>query len=216
MQDDAKPVAWIAAGGLLSFVLTGAVVVLMFGACGGSSTDPDPDPVVDALFEDDFESGLTKWSGRPGDQHAELVPDPLGTRGTVVRFTETVAGGDIFSTGIPVEADSTYVLSFDYLGFPATTVPPGGLGGFVGLVDDAPYPGSLAWVAGTEPGQAPNMLTDDGAWHTFSYNVVPSQFITTSGGVLHIILEDFEGSGSYAADAQPNDAYFDNVVLKRP
>jgi len=212
MHEDVRPVAWITLGGLTAVALSVATV-LTLGSCGDSSAGPE---VVPPLFEDNFEAGLTKWTGRPADQHAELVADPLGTRGMVVHFTETVAGGDIFSTAIPVTASGSYILSFDYLGYPAGAVPAGGLGGFIGLADDAPIPGSLAWVAGTEPDQAPYRLTDDGSWHTFTYTITPSTFITTPGGVLHIILEDFEGSGIYAADAKPADAYFDNVVLKRP
>jgi hypothetical protein len=189
VNDDRRGLSWIVAGGTASLLLSAGIVLFFLSSCR-QGTEPEAGNV---LFEDDFESGLSSWVGRP-PAGAELVPDPLGTKGVVVRFTRTIANGDIFSSPIAVDADRTYVLSFDYLGVRAGTVPPGGLGGFIGISDVA-LGGPLAWIAGTQPDQVANILTDDGAWHSYELTFVPSNYINVSGGAIHIILEDFEGSG---------------------
>ncbi|MGD2044580.1 MAG: hypothetical protein PVH96_00035 [Gemmatimonadota bacterium] len=210
MNEDRKVLGWVAMGGTLSMALSTVAIVATLGSCGDGSP---MEPGIDVVFEHDFESGLAPWVGRPAGHNAEIVPDPLGTGGNVVRFTDVIANGDIFSPALSVEPNDRYTLSFDYLGLPPAAVPPGGLGGFIGISDDTNFPTQLAWIAGTQPDQVTDILVDDGAWHSYSISFHPSDYFVPTDGTIRLMLEDFEGSGTYAADAAPADAYFDNVRL---
>lgn len=213
MNEDRDALRWIAVGGTLSVALSVTATLFLLRSFGeDSSTAPDG---ADVVFEHDFESGLSPWVGRPGGHDAQTLPDPLGTRGNVVHFLDVIANGDIFTPALEIDPGSTYTLSFDYLGVPSGPVPPGGLGGFIGISDDLGFPASLGWIAGTQPDQVTNVLVDDGAWHSYSISFRPSDYFLPSGGTIRLMLEDFEGSGTYAADAAPGDAYFDNVRLVR-
>lgn len=213
MIEDRKALQWIALGGTLSVALSTVATLLLLRSCGkDSSMEPEGAEVV---FEHDFDSGLAPWVGRPGGHNAQTLPDPLGTRGNVVRFTNVIANGDVFSPALVIDPEGTYTLSFDYLGVPSGPVPPGGLGGFIGISDDLDFPTLLGWIAGTQPDQVTNILVDDGAWHSYAISFRPSDYFVPTDGRIRLMLEDFEGSGTYAADAAPADAYFDNVRLIR-
>jgi len=212
MSRDSTPLGWIALGGTLSVVLSTIAIVIL---SRGSGEDAPMQPGDGVVFEHDLDSGLGPWVGRPAGHHAEIVSDPVAERGSVVRFTEVIANGDLFSPPLSVRADARYTLSFDYLGVPSGPVPPGGLGGFIGISDDTDFPTRLAWIAGTQPDQVTNILIDDGAWHSYAFTFRPVDYFLPTGGTIRIMLEDFEGSGTYAADAAPADAYFDNVRLVR-
>lgn len=212
MNEDRQPLKWIALGGGLSVVLSLVLIPMVLGRFDEGSASPG---LNDVLFEDDFETGLGAWLPRSIGHNAEVVADPLGTHGDVVRFTAVVANGDLFTPALPVDAAATYTLSFEYLGLPSGPVPAGGLGGFIGLSDDVDFPTPHAWIAGTQPDQVTNLLVDDGAWHEYAFTFAPRDYFEPSSGTVRVMLEDFEGSGTYAADAAPADAYFDNVRLVR-
>jgi hypothetical protein len=143
-----------------------------------------------------------------------MIEDFEGTGGSVIRFTDVIANGDILSPALSVEADVTYEISFDYLGL--CKAPPGGLGGFIGLSDDLSFQTSHIWIGGTEPGQARNMLIDDGEWHSYSFSFTPSGYFDPTGGTVRLMLEDFEDTAPYTAEAASRDAYFDNIRVVKP
>jgi hypothetical protein len=172
-------------------------------ACG--STDP-PAEVID--FAESFENGLSQWVGRPTGHHAEIVSDPFDARNAVVTFTQTVAAGDAFSLPIPVDVNSVYTLTFDYLGLALPGSEENNFGGFIGISDA--IPGDHHWLYGPVANQAEHDLdlADDGRWHTYSVTFVPSALITVEGGTIHVMIEDGEGALSL-----PGDAFFDNIRL---
>jgi len=112
--------------------------------------------------------------------------------------------GDIFSTATSFSSTSgSYILSFDYLGLDSGPGIDGNLGGFIGYSYGLPgY--SHVWLAGTSPTSGANpILLDDGLWHHYT---IP--FTSTMTQSIHIMVEDFSGSGGIAGDA-----YFDNIIL---
>lgn len=157
------------------------------------------------LFFDDFEGTLSAWTGKTGDvHHGLIVADPLNASNDVLTFTLRNSAGDIFSSAAFFDPGGAYVLSFDYLGPAAPGLPDPNFGGFAGWSYD--LPGSHYWLAGTQasyPGIFAHLI-DDGAWH--HYSIVFSNAGTTP---IHVMLEDFIGSGGVAGDV-----YFDNVRLE--
>ncbi len=165
------------------------------------------------LFTEDFENGLLKWRGKANDVHSgQTVRDPLGSDSMVLNFTETTVAGDIFTNGDIITPllstnDGQYELSFDYLGLNAGPGTDGNLGGTVGY--SYGFPGVHIWKAGTMIGGGSQiereLLIDDGVWNTYTI------LFTAKGDKdlpIHLMLEDFDGSGMVAGDA-----YFDNIVL---
>ena len=153
------------------------------------------------LFKENFESGLSAWTGKDeGPHHGKLVKDPLNDKNQVLTFTALNSGGDIFSKVIN-NPSGKYILSFDYLGLTQGGSIPDDFGGFIGYSYDTP--GSHTWIAGTMasyPGIVYH-LEDIGQWTRI--------FLTfTAGSEIRIMLEDYIGSGGI-----PGDAYFDNIVL---
>jgi len=182
-----------------------AVALTVAGAACGSSTAP-PSDIVD--FSEDFENGLAQWTGRPTGHHAQIVADPLEAGNHVVDFTQTVAAGDLFSLPIPVDVNTEYTLTFDYLGLPSAASLPENLGGFLGISDD--IPGDHHWLYGPAANLAEHDedLVEDGAWHSYSVTFVPGEVIQVMEGTIHVMIEDGEGPGSL-----PEDAFFDNIRL---
>ncbi len=160
-----------------------------------------------ASFEDD----PTSWTGRHGGaSDAEFVLDPLTEGNHVVRFTRTVAHGDLFSPAVAVFPDSTYTLTFRYLGLPVEGSVPDNYGGFIGIADEKP--GSHAWLAGTVIDSGATVhLIDDGSWHTYTVTFQPSVYFFTADFMIHVMIEDWEESGFAAKDA-----YFDDIVIFGP
>ena len=112
------------------------------------------------------------------------------------------AAGDIFSGAAFSSGSGDYVLSYDYLGT-CSPVPSGGCGGFIG--HSFGLPGTHTWLAGTAliGGTLSDANKDTGKWEhveiTFSAGPSP----------IHVMIEDFSGSGGV-----PADAFFDNLVLR--
>jgi hypothetical protein len=160
------------------------------------------------LFSDDYESGsLAGYTGQGGGPiHGTIVVDPLNPANQVLSFTALNSGGDTFTTAAYFDASESYVLSFDYLGVATPGSVPGDLGGFIGV--SFGFPGSHYWLAGTQDsyGGLFATLTDDGAWHHYEIAFLLSAIL--GSGPIHVMIEDFSGSGGLAGDA-----YFDNVTL---
>jgi hypothetical protein len=159
---------------------------------------------ADMLFQDDFESDLSAWTGKTGDvHHGVIVDDPLNAGNHVLTFTQKNAYGDIFTTqAFDLVAGQEYIVSFDYLGFDGKT--PGHSGGFAGLSSD--YPGTHIWYYGTtSTSQANPILIGDGQWHHYDYTFTAPLKI---GDSIHLMFEDFIGIGG--------DAYFDNIAFHAP
>lgn len=153
------------------------------------------------LFFEDFESDLSQWTGKSaGAHHGQILADPLEAD-QAMNFTQLNSAGDIFSSGAYSSPNSKFKLSFDYLGDPTLGGSAGNLGGFIG--HSFGLPGSHSWLAGTSgASSAAPILIDDGAWHHYSIEF-------TTAGSIHVMIEDFSGSGGVAGDA-----YFDNVRLE--
>jgi len=103
-------------------------------------------------------------------------------------------------------------LSFDYLGYGEGGVPDD-FGGFIGYsytYDSSQLPGNNVWLAGTRADYGnthPSVfgqfvhLTDGTGWNHYVIGF-------DAGNDIHIMIEDFCGSGGVAGDA-----YFDNIRL---
>jgi len=172
-------------------------------------------PARGSIFSEDFEAyGLgalvapATWTGAGGGAHnGMIVADPLGGGTKVLNFSATTTSGDIFTTAaFGLTTGNDYTITFDYLGYdPTGGGVAGDLGGFAGL--SAGLPGAHTWYygTGTHSGAA-DVLVDDGAWHTYSYAFTAP--VSGIGNSIHVMFEDFSGSGGVAGDA-----YFDNISL---
>ena len=168
------------------------------------------------LFTDNFEGGLSGWTGKFGGNHSgAIVVDPLKPSNHVLHFNQVASGGDIFT----IEAFSSHYynlfrLDFDYLGMPTQTAASGDLGGFIGyttaviLGTGTEAQGTNVWLAGTQDNYPfPRWeLPDSGQW-------VHVQMFFQSATPIHLMLEDFLKPYGLAA---AGDAYFDNVELNNP
>src|SRR5687767_5195040 len=100
-----------------------AACVLLLGSLACSDTSGPDEELPPALFTEEFETTLAQWSGRPSGHHGEIFPDPLRSGNKTIRFTRPVAAGDLFSNGVTVEPNRSYVLTFEYLGLSAAGSP---------------------------------------------------------------------------------------------
>ncbi len=148
------------------------------------------------LFFDDFESGLGQWNDAYQGFNAQIVTDPLNSGNQVLNFTALRAAGDLFSTqSFTSTTNNSFILSFDYLG----TCQTGDCGGFIGA-SSTTGGGAHTWLGGTTS-PYPDLLPDTGAWEHVSISF-------SSSFAIHLMLEDWNGSGGIAGDA-----YFDNIML---
>jgi hypothetical protein len=148
------------------------------------------------LFFDDFESGLGQWNDTYQGFNAQIVADPLNSGNQVLNFTALRAAGDLFSANAFTSTTSnSFILSFDYLG----TCQTGNCGGFIGA-SSTTGGGAHTWLGGTTS-PYPDLLPDTGAWEQVSISF-------SSSFAVHLMLEDWNGSGGIAGDA-----YFDNILL---
>lgn len=162
---------------------------------------------ADALFQDDFENTLNKWTGKAGGGHqGMLVIDPFDHSNTVLTFRGLNSAGDMFSReALTLEDDTTYVISFDYLGLATGAARSGDHGGYVGFSEDMPARHAWKWATGTESG-AEDVLIDNNHWNSYEF-----EFTTADlglNGTVHLMIEDFSGSAGAAEDV-----YFDNFVV---
>jgi hypothetical protein len=154
------------------------------------------------LFSDDFESGLSAWTGSSG----KIVADPLNPGNSVLSFGGLISGGDTFTLSSFASSTGNYELSFDYLGLATQGSVPDDLGGFIGIsYSPVPTFGGPLWLAGTMDTYYPptliKQLVDDGQWHNITISF-------GAPGGSHLMVEDFLGSGGV-----PGDVYFDNIRL---
>jgi chitinase len=148
------------------------------------------------LFFEDFESGLDQWSDAYQGFNAQTVADPSGGSNKVLNFTALRGGGDLFSTlSFASTTSNSFILEFDYLGTCGGT----NCGGFIGVSANAGA-GSHTWLGGTTS-PYPDLLPDTGVWEHVS-------IAFSSSFAIHLMLEDWSGSGGVAGDA-----YFDNILL---
>lgn len=162
----------------------------------------------EVLMNEDFETDLSRWDV-PG--HGVLVPDPLNPGNQVLSFTHTAAGGDMWSMALPVDASTTYVLSFRYLGYGGGG---GDTGGYLWLVDPLYGNVSSCPVWGTHPDNSNYELIDDRQWHTYQIVFQVTDYFDPIGGTLQITCEDWNGAAGI--DPPPNiagDAFFDDIQL---
>ena len=162
---------------------------------------------ADIVFSDDFESGLSLWTGKDnGAHHGMIVDDPFGGLNSVLTFNGLNAGGDIFTDSLTLNANQSYRFSFDYLGLPEDRSSASDTGGYVGFSVGTPSTHSWMWATGTVS-NASDVLVDDGQWHSYDFD-----FTTADIGIgesLRVMVEDFSGSrGTHG------DAFFDNFTIE--
>src|SRR5262245_59483677 len=119
------------------------------------------------LFSDDFQTDLSQWSP---NHSGVIVANPLGA-GNALSFTDTYAGGDIFSTSQSFSGPGhTYTLSYDYRG----TCGGPSCGGYVGIA-----PGGNFTIAGS---QGDGWLSGDApaSWFTPFSNPNTGQWVHVS------------------------------------
>ena len=75
-------------------------ILMVFGVVGSANATQ--------LFQDDFESGLTKWSALNG----QIVSDPFDGTNNVLNFSVNASGGDTYSmSAFTVVAPGTFFSS---------------------------------------------------------------------------------------------------------
>jgi hypothetical protein len=149
------------------------------------------------LFFEDFETGLSQWDDTYQGFNAQTVVDPLNSGNQVLNFTALRGGGDLFSSNAFTSTTSgSFILSFDYLG----TCGNSNCGGFIGISANAGA-GSHSWLGGTTSPYA-DLLPDTGVWEHVSIA------FSSPLNAIHLMLEDWSGSGGTAGDA-----FFDNIML---
>lgn len=168
-----------------------AAAVLAFSASAHAATV--------SAFAEDFEGTLAAWTDRtPWNPQSAIVVDPLNSGNHVLGFSQLGSAGSIFTSDL-ITTGGNFTVSFDYLGLARPGSVAGNLGGFFGISQD--LPGAHYWVAGTGSYPAPIDLIDDGVWHTYTLT-----FASPVGQQVHLMFEDYSGSGGVVGDV-----YFDNV-----
>jgi len=162
---------------------------------------------ADIVFSEDFESGLSLWSGKNGGaHHGEIVNNPLGGLNNVLTFDGLNYAGDIFTDDlIELQSDQSYRFSFDYLGLATDRSRISDTGGYIGFSGISTGSHSWHWATGSVSG-ASDVLVDDGQWHSYEFD-----FTTADLGVgdsVRLMIEDFSGSGGVSGDA-----FFDNLEI---
>jgi len=162
---------------------------------------------ADIVYSEDFESGLSLWTGKQGGAHSGLiVSDPLDGFDNVLSFTGLVGGGDLFTKDlIELEADQSYRISFDYLGLPTHLTRDNDSGGYVGFSGSNTRSHSWHWATGSASG-AKDVLVDDGQWRSYHFDFTTADL--GLGTSVRLMLEDYSGSGGVSGDA-----FFDNLEI---
>lgn len=139
------------------------------------------------VLSDNFQSGLSSavWTTNAS---GVVVTDPLNSGNSVLAFTTTRGGGDIWS--LPVGVAGNYTVSFDVLG----TCSSGNCGAFLGIQDST----GEHWLFGDQTYGTPHPTRTTGAWQHISFS-----FTATSA--FRVKMEDYNGA--------PRDIYFDNLCV---
>lgn len=152
-------------------------------------------------FADNFESGLGQWTDRnPGNPESQIVNDPLNASNKVLSFLQKGSGGSLYTNDFMVTSNGQFTVAFDYLGLTDRGGNPNDLGGFFGISQG--LPDNHYWVAGTQNGYGPIWLQSANQWVHYSVTFT-SPF---GNGPVHLMFEDFAGSGGVAGDV-----FFDNI-----
>lgn len=147
---------------------------------------------------DNFEGSLAAWN--PVGTGV-IVVDPLNSGNHALSFTGLGSGGDIWTASRYLLSD--YWLTFDYLGYRGGATPDSG--GFIGGDPDGSNGPPEQWLGGTSASGGPvQLLTDDGAWHTYTVHYTGP--LNVAG--IYIKAEDWVNSDGFTGDA-----YFDNIKL---
>ncbi|CAD5372073.1 PEP-CTERM domain-containing protein [Rubrivivax sp. A210] len=160
-------------------------------------------------ISENFEGTLSHWTDRSvfvgGAVQSAIVVDPLNAANHALGFNRTFGAGSLFSVDTISTTTGQFTVNFDYLGLAKAGSVAGNLGGFFGISQG--FPGTHDWIAGTLDGfrmanGVPVIgLVDDGQWHHYSLT-----FNTTIGNTVHLMFEDYDGSGGVAGDV-----FFDNI-----
>lgn len=155
--------------------------------------------IASTLFFEDFESGLSQWDDTYNGNNSQIVADPLNSANKVLNFSALTHGGDLFSSSpYSGNTEGNYILSFDYLG----TCGNENCGGFIGISSNTAK-GTHVWLGGTaKTSYYDDLLIDSGSWERINIS------FTTDLNLIHLMLQDFDGSLGNAGDA-----YFDNILL---
>lgn len=155
-----------------------------------------------SAFAEDFEGDLSAWTGIGGGAitQAAIVIDPLDSGNHVLGFPQLGSGGSIYTRDF-VTTSGQFTVSFDYLGLPRAGSNLGNLGGFFGI--SLGFPGAHQWIAGTLDNYTSPFINlyDTGAWQRYTLT-----FSSTIGQTVHLMFEDFVGSGGVTGDV-----FFDNI-----
>lgn len=155
-----------------------------------------------SAFAEGFEGNLSAWTGinNGAITEAAIVNDPLRSGNHVLGFPALGSGGSIYTRDF-ISTTGLFTVNFEYLGLPKTGSVPGNLGGFFGISQG--FPGTHQWIAGTIDGYTNPFvnLIDDGTWHAYSLT-----FQSNVGQAVHLMFEDFRGSGGVTGDV-----FFDNI-----
>jgi len=167
---------------------------------------------ADIWFDEAFQGDLSEWVGKSGGGHHGIIVDdpatvPLSSGNRVLTFSALNSSGDIFATetGFALIPGYEYTVSFDYVGMLGQGAPADpDLGGYAGLSEGLADRHLWYYATGDASGASP-VLVDDGQWRNYSYDFTAPISDWTS---VHLMFEDFSGSGGVAGDA-----YFDNIRL---
>ncbi|MBI5330866.1 MAG: PEP-CTERM sorting domain-containing protein [Betaproteobacteria bacterium] len=169
------------------------VLALALSAAGSAQAG------IVSAFSENFEGTLAAWTDRnPSNPEAAIVIDPLRAGNHVLSFNRLGSAGSIYTTDL-ITSSGNFTVSFEYLGRLGQGGAPNDLGGFFGISQG--LPGTHYWVAGTGSYPAPIDLIDDGTWHSYTLT-----FASPVGSLVHLMYEDYAGSGGVAGDV-----YFDNI-----
>jgi len=146
------------------------------------------------LNTEDFESGLSGWTGQGGlAGYGAIVTDSM-SGSAVLTFTARRSGGDMFTLDTFEAMDRTYTITYDYRGS-------GGFVGWASSVSPAAQWVDHGWIGGV-PGYTGLTIqhVQDGQWHTYS-----TTFVANVAGPIHLMLEDWQDPAG--------NAWFDNISL---
>lgn len=155
-----------------------------------------------SAFAEDFEGNLSAWTGinNGAITQAAIVADPLRSGNHVLGFPSLGSAGSIYSRDF-ISTTGQFTVNFEYLGLAKSGSRAGDLGGFFGI--SQAFAGNHQWIAGTlDNWTSPFVnLIDDGTWHSYSLT-----FTSKIGQAVHLMFEDFVGSGGVTGDV-----FFDNI-----